>query len=75
VDRIQHLRDHNIEPEEAEDRFFHDYDLASDDRRFEDVYILDGEWMVQILSNQVRTGGSALYSKRVPLFVCLLERI
>jgi hypothetical protein len=42
VDRIQQLRDHNIEPEEAEDCFFHDYDLASDDRRFEDVYILDG---------------------------------
>ena len=42
MDRIQHLRDHNIEPQEAEDCFFHDYDLASDDRRFEDVYILGG---------------------------------
>jgi len=39
---VQHLRDHNIEPDEAEDCFFHDYDLASDDRRFADVYILDG---------------------------------
>jgi uncharacterized DUF497 family protein len=30
---VQHLRDHEIEPEEAEECFFHDYDLARDDRR------------------------------------------
>jgi len=39
---VQHLRDHEIEPEEAEECFFHDYALACDDRRFDDVYILDG---------------------------------
>ncbi len=39
---VQHLRDHDIEPEEAEECFFHDYDIAGDDRRFDDVYILDG---------------------------------
>jgi uncharacterized DUF497 family protein len=39
---VQHLRDHDIEPEEAEECFFHDYDLARDNRRFGDVYILDG---------------------------------
>ena len=37
----QHLRDHDIEPEEAEECFFHDYDFAPDERRF-DVYVLDG---------------------------------
>jgi len=39
---VQHLRDHDIEPEEAEECFFHDYDLARDDTRFDDVYIIDG---------------------------------
>lgn len=39
---VQHLRDHDIEPEEAEECFFHDYDLARGDRRFDDVYIIDG---------------------------------
>jgi len=39
---VQHLRDHDIEPHEAEECFFHDYDLARDDRRFNDVYIIDG---------------------------------
>lgn len=39
---VQHLRDHEIEPEEAEECFFHDHDLARDDRRFDDVYIIDG---------------------------------
>jgi uncharacterized DUF497 family protein len=39
---VQHLRDHKIEPEEAEECFFHDYELARDDRRFDDVYIIDG---------------------------------
>lgn len=39
---VQHLRDHQIEPEEAEECFFRDYDLARDQRRFDDVYILDG---------------------------------
>ena len=39
---VQHLRDHDIEPEEAEECFFHDHDLARDDRRFFDVYIIDG---------------------------------
>ena len=39
---MQHLRDHDIEPEEAEECFFHDYALALDDSRFDDVYIIDG---------------------------------
>ena len=39
---VQHLRDHDIEPEEAEECFFHDYALARDDTRFDDVYIIDG---------------------------------
>ena len=39
---VQHLRDHGIEPDEAEECFFHDYALAPDDRRFDDVYVLDG---------------------------------
>jgi uncharacterized DUF497 family protein len=39
---IQHLRDHDIEPEEAEECFFHEYDFAPDERRFDDVYVLDG---------------------------------
>ena len=38
---VQHLRDHDIDPEEAEECFFHDYDIAKDARRFEDIYILD----------------------------------
>lgn len=38
---IQHLRDHSIEPEEAEGCFFHEYDYCEDDR-FNDIYILDG---------------------------------
>lgn len=28
---VQHLRDHNIESDEAEECFFHDYDLGRDD--------------------------------------------
>jgi len=40
---IQHLRDHDIEPQEAEECFFHDYDFAPDKRRFDDVYMLDGK--------------------------------
>ena len=40
---VQHLRDHGIEPEEAEECFFHDYLFARDSRRFDDVYILDGK--------------------------------
>ena len=39
---VQHLRDHDIEPKEAEECFFHDYALALDDSRFDDVYIIDG---------------------------------
>jgi len=38
---VQHLREHNIEPEEAEECFFRDYS-ACEDERFSDVYILDG---------------------------------
>ncbi len=38
----QHLRDHSIEPAEAEQCFFHDYSYQKDERRFDDVYILDG---------------------------------
>ena len=39
---VQHLRDHRIEPDEAEECFFHEYEFCRDDRRFDDVYILDG---------------------------------
>ena len=38
---IQHLREHGIEPAEAEECFFREYDYCEDDR-FNDVYILDG---------------------------------
>lgn len=39
---VQHLRDHGIEPQEAEECLFHDYIFAQDNRRFDDVYVLDG---------------------------------
>ena len=39
---VQHLRDHDIEPQEAEECFFHEFRYALDERRFADVYILDG---------------------------------
>ncbi len=39
---VQHLRDHGIEPEEAEECFFHEYSFCRDERRFIDVYVLDG---------------------------------
>jgi uncharacterized DUF497 family protein len=39
---VQHLRDHGVEPQEAEECFFHDYLFAQDNRRFDDVYVLDG---------------------------------
>jgi len=39
---VQHLRDHGIEPNEAEECFFHDYLYARDDREFDDIYVLDG---------------------------------
>ncbi|HXD32386.1 MAG TPA: hypothetical protein VN643_14795 [Pyrinomonadaceae bacterium] len=38
---VQHLRDHNIEPEEAEECFFHEFKYGRDER-FADVYFLDG---------------------------------
>lgn len=40
---VQHLRDHGIEPGEAEECFFHEFDVALDERRFDDVYVLDGK--------------------------------
>ena len=40
---VQRLRDHDIEPEEAEECFFHDYMFAKDNRRFDDVYVLDAK--------------------------------
>jgi uncharacterized DUF497 family protein len=40
---VQHLRDHGIEPQEAEECFFHDYVFASDERRFDDVYVMEGK--------------------------------
>ena len=39
---VQHLRDHGIEPDEAEECFFHEYAFRRDERRFSDVYVLDG---------------------------------
>jgi uncharacterized DUF497 family protein len=38
----QHLRDHGIEPQEAEECFFHDYVFARDERRFDGIYLMDG---------------------------------
>lgn len=38
----QHLRDHGIEREEAEECFSHDFLFSRDERRFDDVYIMDG---------------------------------
>jgi uncharacterized DUF497 family protein len=38
---VQHLREHGIEPDEAEECFFHSYTFCEDER-FLDVYILDG---------------------------------
>lgn len=40
---VQHLRDHEIEPGEAEQGFFHEFMFAVDERRFDDVYVLDGK--------------------------------
>ncbi|MDQ1639689.1 MAG: hypothetical protein QOF62_3028 [Pyrinomonadaceae bacterium] len=40
---VQHLRDHLIEPEEAEECFFRDYFFARDESRFDDVYVMDGK--------------------------------
>jgi uncharacterized DUF497 family protein len=39
---VQHLRDHDIEPKEAEECFFRDFRFFRDERRFDDVYVLDG---------------------------------
>lgn len=39
---VQHLRDHGVEPEEAEECFFRDYTFCRDERRFDDVYLLEG---------------------------------
>jgi len=39
---VQHLRDHNIEPDEAEECFSRGYFCWRDERRNDDVYILDG---------------------------------
>jgi hypothetical protein len=40
---VQHLRDHGIEPKEAEECFFHEFLFARDERRFDDIYFLDGK--------------------------------
>jgi uncharacterized DUF497 family protein len=39
---VQHLRDHGIEPNEAEECFFNEYMFRRDEHRFSDVYVLDG---------------------------------
>jgi uncharacterized DUF497 family protein len=39
---IQHLRDHGIEPHEAEECFLHFYFCVKDHRRLDKVYILEG---------------------------------
>jgi uncharacterized DUF497 family protein len=39
---VQHLRDHGIEPLEAEQCFSQEFLYARDERRFDDVYVLDG---------------------------------
>jgi len=38
---VQHLREHSIELEEAEECFFHDY-FSCKDERFDEIHILDG---------------------------------
>ena len=40
---VQHLRDHGIEPNEAEECFFHEFSYCKDQRRFDDVYLLNGK--------------------------------
>ena len=40
---VQHLLDHGIEPQEAEECFFRDYVFAVDERRFDDIYVLTGK--------------------------------
>ena len=37
------MRDHGIEPKEAEECFFHEFLFARDERRFDDIYLLDGK--------------------------------
>jgi len=39
---VQHLRDHGIEPHEAEEYFSHPFFYIKDHHRFDDVYLLDG---------------------------------
>ena len=39
---LQHLRDHGMEPDEAEECFLHEYTFRRDEHRFSDVYVLDG---------------------------------
>lgn len=39
---VQHLRDHDIEPDEAEECFSHGYFCLRDERRDDDVYLLNG---------------------------------
>ncbi|MEO6725261.1 MAG: hypothetical protein ABIP14_08155 [Blastocatellia bacterium] len=39
---VQHLRDHGIDPGEAEECFFHEYWVDRDERRYKDLYILNG---------------------------------
>jgi uncharacterized DUF497 family protein len=40
---VQHLQDHGIEPSEAEGCFFHEFLFGRDERRFDDVYVMDGK--------------------------------
>ncbi len=40
---VQHLRDHGIEPEEAQECFFRSRDLYKDERRDDGVYKLEGK--------------------------------
>ena len=39
---VQHLRDHDIESHEVEECFRHTFFYAPDDRRLDDIYMLDG---------------------------------
>ena len=39
---VQHLRDHGIEPHEAEECFSHEFFCNKDYRRLDEVYLLDG---------------------------------
>ena len=60
---VQHLREHGIEPEEAEECFFHDYDSCKDER-FDDIHILEAAQIAVDVcgsSSKIRAIGSRAF--------------